>query len=124
MGEKSIGINKIRGDLNIDYFRAQPSSIRPGGTAKLTWKTVGAASCCLSWSTGIECVPVTGSKDVEPKDTTVYTLTAHGGLGPDVSAQTAVIVNKVVIEFEANPIAVGLDGSSVLTWHVLNSEPG
>jgi sugar lactone lactonase YvrE len=120
---KSYGINKIRGDLNIDYFRAQPPDIKPGSMAKLTWKTVGAASCILSWPTGSEEVSVTGSKDVQPSDTRIYTLTAHGGLGPDVSAQTAIVVNKVIIFFDTDPIAVGLDGSSMLTWQVLNADP-
>jgi hypothetical protein len=122
--ERSTGINKIRGDLNIDFFRSQPPDIRPGGVSKLSWKTVGAASCDLSWPGGPgEGVPVTGSKDVQPSDTTIYTLTAKGGVGPDVSAQTAVVVNKVAILLEANPIAVGLDGSSMLTWNIVNSDP-
>jgi hypothetical protein len=77
----------------------------------------------LSWPTGSEEVAVTGSKDVQPSDTTIYTLTAQGGLGLDVSAQTAIVVNKVIISFETKPIAVGLDGSSMLTWHGLNSDP-
>ena len=122
---KIVLINKIRGDLNIDYFRPQPSDIKPGGTAKLEWKTAGAATCILSWPTGSDPdIDVSGSKDVQPANTTIYTLTAHGGDGPDVSAQTAIVVNRVIINLEASPIAVGLDGSSVLTWQVLNSDPG
>jgi hypothetical protein len=125
MREKAHPINKIRGDLNIDFFRAQPTDIRPGSSTRLSWKTLSAAKCILSWPTGSDDkIPVTGSKDVEPSDTTIYTLTARGGLGPDVSAQTAVVVNRVIISLEAKPLNVAQDGSSMLTWHVLNSDPG
>ena len=122
--ERPFSINKIRGDLNIDFFRSQPPDIKPGSFAKLSWKTISAARCILSWPSGSDDkIPVTGSIDVRPSDTTIYTLTAKGGLGPDVSAQTAIVVNKVIISFEATPIAVGLDGSTMLTWQVLNSDP-
>jgi DNA-binding beta-propeller fold protein YncE len=119
---RAFPLNKIRGDLNIDFFHSEPSDITPGATSKLSWKTVAAAKCVLSWPSGSEEVDLTGSKHVSPSDTTIYTLTAHGGFGPNVSAQRAVVVNKVVVVLDASPKTVGLDDPSMLTWTVLNAE--
>ena len=110
-------INKIRGDLNIDYFRAQPTDIRPGSMARLSWKTVSAARCTLSWRAGSEEVAVTGSKCVQPSDTTIYTLTAQGGLGPVVSAQTAIVVDRVkIIVFRGPTVRIRPGGKAELVW--------
>lgn len=121
--EDAIGINKIRADLNIDYFRVQPPVIKSGGASVLSWKTTAAARCILSWRTGCKEVELTGTEEVKPLETTIYTLTAKGGLGPDVSDQKAVVVNSVIINFDATPIVVGMNGTSVLSWQILNSDP-
>jgi YVTN family beta-propeller protein len=121
--ERTVEINKIRSELNIDYFRSSPADIPLGGASTLSWKTQAAASCQLSWSGHPpEYVPVTSSKEVQPPETTIYTLTAHGGLGPDISAQTAVIVTRVRILAFDGPLAPVVEGDkALLSWRTQNA---
>jgi hypothetical protein len=123
--EYSKFINKIRADLDIKYFQASPPSIEPGRSSTLSWKTEAAAGCTLNWPGGSpKEVAVTGETDVQPPETAIYTLTARGGLGPNISKQTAVVVKKVDVRLEARPLTVGLGGSSVLIWKILYADPG
>jgi YVTN family beta-propeller protein len=120
--ERTVDVNKIRSELNIDYFRSSPADIPPGGASTLSWKTQAAASCRLSWSGQAENVPVTSSKEVQPPETTIYTLTAHGGVGPDISAQTAVIVTRVRILAFDGPLAPVVEGDkALLSWRTQNA---
>jgi DNA-binding beta-propeller fold protein YncE len=123
--EYSKTINKIRADLDIKYFQPNPLSIEPGRSSTLSWKTEAAAGCTLSWGpAGCKGVPVTGETDVHPQETTIYTLTARGGLGPPISKQTAVVVGKVDVSLTAKPLTVDPGGSSELIWKVRYSNPG
>ncbi len=61
----------------IESFKASPIVISPGGISNLSWEVIGAESVRIS--PGIGGVVLTGSRQVSPSTTTVYTLIAING---------------------------------------------
>jgi peptidoglycan-associated lipoprotein len=57
---------------------AQPDTISPGQSVTLTWSTTDATSANIE---GIGAVPTSGTKTVQPTESTDYTLTATGDGG-------------------------------------------
>ena len=60
----------------IAEFTAEPSSIERGQTAQLRWSVTGATEVTIN--RGIGTVPATGTRSVNPTETTSWTLTANG----------------------------------------------
>ena len=71
----------------IEYFRADPNAIDPGGTATLSWSISNANSARIDNGIG-DVDPVQGSIAVSPRETTTYTLTASNACGPDIRLTT------------------------------------
>jgi hypothetical protein len=74
----------------VSSFEADPPTIAAGGSSTLKWEVLGATS--VSIDQGIGNVALTGSRDVMPSATTVYTLTATSAAGASVPATAQVIV--------------------------------
>lgn len=68
---------------------AQPDSINPGQSVVLTWHTTDANSAEIE---GIGPVPTAGTRNVNPTESTTYTLTATGD-GGNATASARVTVN-------------------------------
>ena len=68
---------------------ANPDSIRPGGSASLTWRTTNANDVYID---GIGAVPTNGSLNVSPSASRIYHLTAKGA-GGTLDVTTEVRVN-------------------------------
>jgi peptidoglycan-associated lipoprotein len=68
---------------------AQPDSITPGQSVVLAWRTTDANSATIS---GIGAVPTSGTKTVQPTESTDYTLTASGD-GGNATATARVTVS-------------------------------
>ena len=73
----------------VSGFAVEPSSIERGQSATLRWNVTG--SNAVSINTGIGTVPSTGTRRVNPTETTTYTLTASGP-GGDATASATVTV--------------------------------
>lgn len=76
----------------IGSFQAGADKIREGETVKLFWTTQNATEVSISPELGS--VGLTGTLEVKPNHTTIYTLTAKGPGGTDTNT-TMVIVESV-----------------------------
>ena len=116
----------------ITNFGSTPPTINPGEASTLSWTVAGATSISIDQSIG----PVGGTSfQVEPSESTAYTLTATNSAG-SVHAQTTVTVRIVVSVSPSGPISLNsfdkyIFSSSVagtstqtVTWSVLEGEAG
>jgi len=83
--------------LNCTFF-ANPGTIRRGETSTLSWNCVGAERCEINQ--GIGSVSTSGSREVKPSVTTIYTLSCSNTTGEHGSWQARVIVKRLR---EGNP---------------------
>lgn len=65
-------------DAVIDNFSASPPSItdNPSDSSQLSWSVSAGTGCSIS--NGVGTVNLTGTREVSPSSTTVYTLTCNG----------------------------------------------
>jgi peptidoglycan-associated lipoprotein len=68
----------------IAQFTAEPASIQRGQSATLRWQVTGQATN-ISINQGIGTVQSTGSQNVQPSDSTTWTLTVTGPGGSDTA---------------------------------------
>ena len=82
---------------------ASPSTVEKGQPTTLSWQTSNATSVSIS---GIGTVSASGSQQVTPTSSTIYTLTAQGSGGSQKAAThvfvTATPIQHVVIIFQEN----------------------
>ena len=72
-------------------FDADPGTINPGGTSTLSWEVTGAATVHIDQ--GVGDVALSGTRDVSPGETTIYTLTATNEAG-SVNATVQITVEE------------------------------
>lgn len=107
--------------VRILRFTAEPSSIRPGGVARLTWVAENANTVTITPGPG-SVDPHSGSTDVSPNQTTTYRLTATGPGNRQVVADVTVEVTSTltsapqVIRFVAEPATINAGEASTLSW--------
>jgi hypothetical protein len=130
LGEKTI--NKVSPSLQINLFQVIPASLQPGTPATLSWATSGASSCIIDQLNNSVCsppepppspLPLSGSLQICPRETTTYTLTAYDEGGGHTQAQATVTVTDVqILSFTSNPTTIDiLNAPSTLEWEVLNA---
>jgi len=73
---------------------ANPASIQQGECATLTWTTGNATGASIDQ--GVGKVDLTGSRQVCPRSTTQYTITAVGGGGSRTASTPVAVAAKVV----------------------------
>jgi hypothetical protein len=95
---------------------ANPSTIAPSGTSTLTWSSTDATTCTASngWS-GTR--STSGTLQVSPANTTIYTLTCTGS-GGSASQSTTVTVSSggPSVTLTANPSTIVTGHASTLSW--------
>jgi len=89
----------------INSFTANPTKILYGGSSTLSWSVSNATS--VEIDQGIGPVPSSGSKEINPEETTTYTLTAKNSDNQ--------ITKTCQVEVEARAIMV-LDGDLQKTY--------
>ena len=72
-------------------FDAAPGTINPEETSTLSWEVTGAAT--VSIDQGVGSVALSGTRDVSPSETTIYTLTATNEAG-SVNATVQITVEE------------------------------
>ena len=107
---------------------ANPSAINCGQQALLSWASKDTVEADMS---GMSPVPTTGERNVSPRQTTVYQLTAKGP-GGTTTPSTTVEVNKTVqSSLTASPMEVSYrrigdkvitQGSTTLNWSSSNAD--
>jgi outer membrane protein OmpA-like peptidoglycan-associated protein len=103
-------------------------SIACGGSARLTWSSTDAVSGQI---TGLGDVAASGEREVQPKETTIYTLTATGP-GGNATANTTVNVDKAVqalltvspeeIRYRRKGDKVLEQGTATLAWSATGAD--
>jgi hypothetical protein len=106
--------------VRVIQFAATPATIAPGGRTQLRWEVDGADTVTITPGASGNVDPKTGTLDVTPAQTTVYTLTAKGA-GGTVTANTTVTVNSAasdprIFRFEATPANITAGESATLSW--------
>ena len=90
-------------DAPTASLTASPAVIVSGQSTTLTWQTTNASSVSID---GIGAVPASGSQQVKPAATTLYTITAKGTAGTTQAVATATVdpypIKHVVIIFQEN----------------------
>jgi hypothetical protein len=105
----------------IIRFTANPTTIQKGATSTLVWQVENADTVTITPT--LNSVPLIGTSDVSPPDTTTYTLTATNKFG-SVSATATVTVTvpvtpptqtpPAITSFTANPPTSPSPGSPVV----------
>lgn len=106
----------------IFRFEATPTNITLGEATTLSWTTEGATEVNIS---GIGRVDSSGSRVVNPTETTTYTLTARTADGRQVTTPLIVTVGSAqvprILQFAALPASVAPGQSTRLCWQVDNA---
>lgn len=113
----------------VDRFEASPQTIFAGDSATLSWATTGAQTVDLE-AEGVQLgtkAPASGTLTVQPTQTTVYNLVAHGPANQVARATTHVTVSQPALRprvrsFVAAPSAVVVGDSTTLSWQVTGAE--
>lgn len=87
----------------IEYFHANPESIKLEESSTLSWSTTNATA--ISISPGIGNVAATSTADVSPEDTTIYTLTATNSDGTKTASCRVEILKWAELTVSLDPAA-------------------
>ena len=95
---------------------ANPTSIYPGATSRLTWSSTNATSCASAggFSTNNN---TSGNVNVTPAVTSVYSVTCTGAGGTSAPAQATVTVILPNLSISAVPNRVARGSSSTISWN-------
>ncbi len=109
-----------RADVRILNFNTDIVNFDAGQKPKLIWATKNATSCSISPEVGA--VPLKGSVEIEPADTTTYTLACEGQGGP-VSRQVTVFRKWPVeiLKFTSTKDEVLFGRSARLEWEATHA---
>jgi hypothetical protein len=100
-------------------FTASPGTIVAGQTSTLQWSTANATSVTIDHGVGLQ--PASGSLQVSPPATTVYTLTATGPDGVSTAPATVTVLLPPDVRFDAAPQSISVGGQTTLTWSTTNA---
>ncbi len=105
----------------VTSFTANPANINASETSTLQWNVAGATSVSLNQDVVIS----SGSKEVTPTVTTIYTLTARNNIGTVTASATVTVGGTTALSidtFKANPTTTyDPGGKSTLQWIVLGA---
>jgi hypothetical protein len=108
----------------IVEFKAAPPVVTRGESSSLMWETSNAEEVEIHPTVGS--IELSGSKEVRPRETTIYTLTARNQEGKEAEKRTSVeVIIPKPIEihfFKATPPVIKRGESSTLRWKTSNAE--
>ncbi|GMU62150.1 MAG: hypothetical protein AMXMBFR34_39130 [Myxococcaceae bacterium] len=113
-GATTVRVLDVLPEVHVLSFTASTLQTIPDGAVKLAWATEGAERCEVK--PGFADVALSGSLDVNPTQTTAYTLSCTGFGGPATAQLTVTVVPAMNLEVPTNPQAVAGDSQLTLTW--------
>lgn len=108
--------------VQIVFFGANPSAIKPGASSVLQWQVEGADTVTIS---GVGTVnSKAGTVTVTPAQTTAYTLTATSPKGQATQVVTVTVTPGAVqiLNFQAAPLNINAGQTSTLQWQTQNAD--
>ena len=120
---KSVTVTVGSSGLTVN-LTAAPTFINEGGSTSLTWTSTNTVSCEAGgdWDGG------KSSNSIEPvvisniTTNKVFTLTCKNSKGEEKTSETSVSVSlNPIINFSADPDVAPYNGSTSLSWSVLNA---
>ena len=117
----SVTVTVTTGKPTIS-LTASPDSVLAGQSATLQWSTTNATSVEIDQSVGTF-TTASGSVQVKPPTTTVYTATAKGSGGTTTASVTVSVIasDQLGVSLTAVPATISVGGKSVLTWSSQNA---
>jgi hypothetical protein len=115
----SITITVVEPPPVVD-ISADPELIKPGESSVLTWTTQNANSCAIE--PGIGAVDSSGSMEVRPTESTIYTITASGSGGSASSTATVSVYPRPTVTISADPPYIQPGGTSTLVWASVDAD--
>jgi len=112
--------SSLAGDPVINRFSVVPSTIEPGGKARLIWDVSNAASVSISRDIGL--VDKKGDMEISPMVQTAYIITATNEKGSTFAKVTLTVQAQgantlpVILEFITNPVIPKNDQPARLIW--------
>ena len=97
---------------------ADPEIVLPGESSTLTWSSTYADSAEIDQ--GVGPVPVNGTINVSPAQTTAYNITVTGQGGTVTS--TVTVVHSPTVDISSNPGIIVGGESSTLTWSTTDAD--
>ena len=85
----------------IVYFTANPTSIKLDDFSTLSWNVKNATNITIDY--GVGTVSATGTKEVSPSQTTLYTLTATNSDGQNSTSCRVEIKEWAILELSTTP---------------------
>ena len=109
------------GTLPTVSLSANPSVIRRGESATLTWNASNAVSAAIDQ--GIGTVALSGSRQVSPTATTRYAITVTDSSSRTARAAVTVTVREPLptVSLSVNPSVISRGESATLTWSATNA---
>lgn len=80
----------------VSSFSAIPGRISQGGTSKIEWSVTGDSIASVQIKPEIGNVPLSGNREVSPRSTTTYVITATNDRGKSYSADALLVVATTV----------------------------
>lgn len=118
---ETLVVNVIDYPEPVITFTATPDTITIGGTTTLDWTTTYADTVEITPDIGTA-VGTEGTWDVEPQQTTTYTLVASGLGGDTIAEVTVTVIRPPVVNFSANPATIESGEKSTLNWSTEETE--
>lgn len=118
-GTDSVSVMVVVIDPPALTITADSVDILPGQSTILTWDAPDADTCRIEPGIGI--VGSSGSIEVWPSETTTYTITVDGPIGPYHKTVRVNIIPPTV-NIVAAPEAILPGGTSTLSWAVTNAD--
>ncbi|MEE2901577.1 MAG: hypothetical protein VYC39_04575 [Myxococcota bacterium] len=106
----------------IRSFTVSPMTVSPGQPATLSWQTTNSDSVSINNNVGVN-LAATGTVEINPNETTTYTLTAYRR-SQSKTAQVTVVVQQngpTIISLTANPETITAGESTTISWQTTNT---
>ncbi|MCU1284521.1 MAG: pyrrolo-quinoline quinone [Acidobacteriales bacterium] len=118
-GSKMLSAKVIVSPPVVVQFSANPTSLGPGQSSKLSWSVSNADKVTIDQ--GIGDVALVSSTTVSPTTTTTYTLTATGPTSTKTATVQITVNNGITLQFSANPNNISAGQSATLSWQSTNA---
>jgi len=125
-GSVSESVTIVVGQLPFVSISATEETITEGQTTTLIWDSINAESSTLTQDVGtsIGDVAASGTIDVEPLVTTVYTVIAHNSNGDSDPADVTITVNPLptIDTFATSASSINNGGTATLSWTTTSAD--